>query len=249
MLAPIQERDQREAKCKLVAQPEISHEAAEAMQRSQAARTDEKFPGIIHVSHQLALSHGHENVFFCTQCGAVNAGGSLRLLKSLCDGSGESRQKGRRKLERGLMPHETCCGRCGSAHFKCARFSLTLLDALNHRALSISLVIKKKRICRATPTDKSETNTGKHSGLRRAKCLQEHSQPAGGVEPSSCTPSPIGSRCPMVPVSSHCSPLIWRRGGLTRLARGVPIQTCWRMSTSSCTPRRIKEGHTRYQTS
>ena len=67
---------------------------------SQAPRTDENFPGIIHVNHQLALLHGHENVFFCTQCGAVNAGGSL------CDGSGESRQKARRKLERGLMPNE-----------------------------------------------------------------------------------------------------------------------------------------------
>ena len=30
----------------------------------------------------------------------------LRLLKSQCDGSGESRQKARRKLERGLMPNE-----------------------------------------------------------------------------------------------------------------------------------------------
>ena len=99
-------RVQREGKRKLVAQPEISHKAAEAILRSQAARTDEKFPGIIHVSHQLALSHGHENVFFCTQCGAVNAGGSLRQLKSLCDGSGESRQKSRHNLERGLMPNE-----------------------------------------------------------------------------------------------------------------------------------------------
>ena len=94
-------RGQREAKRKLVAQPEISHEAAEAIMRSQAPRTDEKFPGIVHVSHRLALLHGHENVFFCTQCGAV-----LRLLKSPCDGSGESRQKARRKLERGLMPNE-----------------------------------------------------------------------------------------------------------------------------------------------
>ena len=76
---------QREAKRKLVAQPEISHEVAEAVLRGQAPRTDEKFPGIIHVSHQPALLHGHENVFFCTQCGAVTAGGSLRLLKSLCD--------------------------------------------------------------------------------------------------------------------------------------------------------------------
>ena len=54
---------QREAKRKLVAQPEISHEAAEAILRSQAARTDEKFPGIIHVSHQLALLHGHKTCF------------------------------------------------------------------------------------------------------------------------------------------------------------------------------------------
>ena len=97
---------QREAKRKLVAQPEICHEAAEAILRGRASRTDEKFPGITHVSHQLALLHGHENVFFCTQCCAVNAGGSLRLLKSLCDGSGEPRQKARRKLESRLMPNE-----------------------------------------------------------------------------------------------------------------------------------------------
>ena len=99
-------RVQREAKRKLVAQPQISHEAAEAFLKSQTARTVEKFPGTIRISHQLALLHGHENVFFCTQCGAVNDGGSLRLLKSLCDGSDEFRQKARRKLERGLMPNE-----------------------------------------------------------------------------------------------------------------------------------------------
>ena len=99
-------RVQREGKRELVAQPEISHEAAEAILKIQAARTDEKFPGIIHASHQLALLHGHENVCFCTQCGPVNAGGSLRLLKSLCEGSGEFRQKAKSKLERGLMPNE-----------------------------------------------------------------------------------------------------------------------------------------------
>ena len=97
---------QRDAKRKFVAQPEISHEAAELILRNLVVRTDENFPGTIHVSHHLALLHGHENVFFCTQCGAVNAGGALRLLKSQCDGSGESRQKARRKLERGLMPNE-----------------------------------------------------------------------------------------------------------------------------------------------
>ena len=79
---------QCDANRKLVAQPEISHETAELILKNQAARTDEKFPGIIHVSHQLALQQGHENAFFCTQCGAVNAGGTLRLLKSQCDVSG-----------------------------------------------------------------------------------------------------------------------------------------------------------------
>ena len=54
----------REVKRKLVAQPEISHEAAEAILRSHAPRTDEKFPGVTHVSHRLALLQGHENVFF-----------------------------------------------------------------------------------------------------------------------------------------------------------------------------------------
>ena len=68
-----------------MAQPVISHEAAETISRSQAPRIDEKFPGSIHVSYQLALLQGHVNVFFCTQCGAVNAGGSLSLLKSLCE--------------------------------------------------------------------------------------------------------------------------------------------------------------------
>ena len=57
---------QWDAKRKFVAQPEISHEAAELILRNQAARADEKFPGTIHVSHHLALLHGHENVFFCT---------------------------------------------------------------------------------------------------------------------------------------------------------------------------------------
>ena len=72
---------QRDAKRKFVAQPEISHEAAELILRNQAARTDGKFPGTIHVSHHLALLHGHENVFFCTQCGAVNAGGTFEATE------------------------------------------------------------------------------------------------------------------------------------------------------------------------
>ena len=63
---------QRDAKRKFIAQPEISHEAADLILRNQAARTDEKFHGTTHVSHHLALLHGHENAFFlctvwCTQ--------------------------------------------------------------------------------------------------------------------------------------------------------------------------------------
>ena len=134
---------QRGAKRKFVAQPELSHEAAELILRNQAARTDEKFPGTIHVSHHLALLHGHENVFFCTQCGAVNAGGALRLLKSQCDGSGESRQKARRKLERGFMPNEHVVADAKRAFLSALSFSLMLLDV--YRASSMSLVIKKKK--------------------------------------------------------------------------------------------------------
>ena len=55
---------QRDAKRKFVAQPEISLEAADLILRNEAARTDEKNPGTIHVSHHLALLHGHENIFF-----------------------------------------------------------------------------------------------------------------------------------------------------------------------------------------
>ena len=46
-----------------MAQPGISHEAAEQILLSQATRTDEHFPGIVHVSHQLALLRGHGNVY------------------------------------------------------------------------------------------------------------------------------------------------------------------------------------------
>ena len=98
-------RAEREAKRKLMVQPEISHEATEQIPRSQATRTDGNFFGALRVSHQLTLLQGHANVFFCKRCGAVNAGGTLRLLKSQCGGTGEYRQKARRKLERGLMPN------------------------------------------------------------------------------------------------------------------------------------------------
>ena len=138
-------RVQREAKHKLVAQPEISHEVAEAILRKQQLQTDEKLHGVIHVSHQLALLHGHENVFFCTQSGAANAGGSLRLLKSLCDGSGEFRQKARRKLVRGLKTNMLWQMR--SAGFKCAQFFLggagcsdlsRIVNLIRHRKLLLN---------------------------------------------------------------------------------------------------------------
>ena len=100
--------------------PEISHDAAEQILRSQAARTDENFVGAMHVSPQLALLQGHANVFFCKHCGAGNAGGTLRLLKSRCDGTGESRRKARRKLERGLITRKLRPMR--GAHFNCCAF-------------------------------------------------------------------------------------------------------------------------------
>ena len=132
---------QPEVKRKLVAQPEIRHEAAVAILGNQAARTDEKFPWIIHISHQLALSHDHENVFFCTQCGAVNAGGSLRPLKSLCDGSGEARKKARRKLERGLMPNEH--GVADGAQCKRAQYFLDVVGCPDSPCI-VNLTSKKK---------------------------------------------------------------------------------------------------------
>ena len=97
------ETQKRVAKRKLIGQPEISHASAEQLLKSREPRTDEQFVGSIHAGHQLALLQEHSKVFFCSQCGVVNAGGSLRLLKSQCDGTGESRRKARRKLERGLM--------------------------------------------------------------------------------------------------------------------------------------------------
>ena len=47
-----------------------------------------------------------ERVFLHYNAVPSTHGGSPRLLKSLCDGSGESRQKARRKFERGLVPNE-----------------------------------------------------------------------------------------------------------------------------------------------
>ena len=67
----------------------LSASSTESFIRSQATRTDENFFGAIHVSHQRAWCRG-----------------TLRLLKSQCDGTGESCQKARRKLGRGLMPNE-----------------------------------------------------------------------------------------------------------------------------------------------
>ena len=58
-------RAEREAKRKLMVQPEICHEAAKQMLRSQATCADDNFFGAIHVSHQLALLQSHANVFFC----------------------------------------------------------------------------------------------------------------------------------------------------------------------------------------
>ena len=73
---------------------------------------------------------GWYNVFFCKQCRAVNAGGILRLLKSQCDGTGESRTRTKLDAE-------------GASYGRCCAFPpWTLQDVLTHHASSISLVIK-----------------------------------------------------------------------------------------------------------
>ena len=51
-------RAERKAKRKLMAKPEISHEAGEQILRSQATRTDENFLVSYRSSHQLALLSG-----------------------------------------------------------------------------------------------------------------------------------------------------------------------------------------------
>ena len=141
-------RVQREAKRELVAQPEISYEAAEASLRSQAPRSDEKIPGIIHVSHRLALLHGHENVIFLY---------TMRCCQRWVDHSSHLSQHVRLastharvcfSLAGGIRQNRRTETSVASAHFERAQFfSLTLLDALTHRAISTLLVIKKKKSC------------------------------------------------------------------------------------------------------
>ena len=94
---------EREAKHELLAQPEISHTTALQMLQDRGTSTDQHFAGSTHASHLLALLRENSDVFLCNQCGALDAGGTLRLLKSRCDGSGEFRCNARRKHERGLM--------------------------------------------------------------------------------------------------------------------------------------------------
>ena len=82
---------------------------------------------------------------FCSQCGEVNAGRSLRLLKSQCDGSGESRRKARRRTRTWSDAGRASSGRCETRCLKCLRtfFSVTMLDVMTHRASSVRVVIKK----------------------------------------------------------------------------------------------------------
>ena len=91
-------------KRKMMAQPEISHAAAEQLMRDREDPTCKNFADATHASHQLAPLQHRSNVFFCSQRGAVNGGGTVRPLKSQCDGSGESRRKARLRLERDKIP-------------------------------------------------------------------------------------------------------------------------------------------------
>ena len=100
-----------------MAQPEIRHATAEQLVRAWEDQTDKDIAGAMHASQQLALLQDRSNVFLCSPCDAVSAGGTLRLLKSQCVGSGESRRKARRKLERGLMLDTQSSGRCEARFF------------------------------------------------------------------------------------------------------------------------------------
>ena len=84
-----------------MAQLEISHEAAELISRSQATRTVENFPGITSSLSCMVTPSVFLQTVWCRQ-----RWWDTELLKSLCDGTGESRQKARRQLERALMPNE-----------------------------------------------------------------------------------------------------------------------------------------------
>ena len=81
----------------------IQDQTARTMEVTKGKRTNKNFARAMHASRQLALLQDRSNVFSCSQCGAVNAG-TLRLLNSQRGGSGESRRRARRKLDRGLMP-------------------------------------------------------------------------------------------------------------------------------------------------
>ena len=84
------------------------------------------------VSHQLARLHGHDSVF-----------SACSVVPSTLAGTGEPRQKARRKLVRGLMSNEQHTADAKRAFLLLRNGSLTLLDVSTHRALSISLVIRK----------------------------------------------------------------------------------------------------------
>ena len=86
----------RVAKRKLIALPEISFVFDEQLLRNREPRTVKHFVDVIHASHMLAPLQEHSTVFFCSHCDAVIFVGSLRLLKSQCDGSAGSRGKARR---------------------------------------------------------------------------------------------------------------------------------------------------------
>ena len=45
------------------------------------------FEAGVHASHRLRRVSRASEAFFCTACGAYNAGGPLRLLKQACSGA------------------------------------------------------------------------------------------------------------------------------------------------------------------
>ena len=63
------------------------------------------FESGIHGSHLLRHVHGHTDAFFCTACGAYNAGGPLRVLRKECGGTvPRNRTFALRLLSLGIVP-------------------------------------------------------------------------------------------------------------------------------------------------
>ena len=70
-----------------------------------AQEEDATFEQGVHGTHSLRQVHGQTDAFFCTACGAYNAGGPLRLLSKRCTRTvARHRVHAHRLLTLGVLP-------------------------------------------------------------------------------------------------------------------------------------------------